>query len=104
MGVGIEAAGGIAAESAHGSGPDVVCFFVDGDGQDGAVGEAVGHVKGLPFAVFVQGEAVVGTGPDAIAVDGDGIDAIVGQAVGGGEVLPLKARHGLREGGQRQQG
>src|SRR5579872_1885068 len=57
------------------------------------MGQPVGSCEDAPLALLIQREAIVGSGPDAIAVDGNAVDTVVRQAVRGAEVFPAVARH-----------
>src|SRR5215472_6403659 len=52
--------------------------------------QPVGRREHPPFVVLVQAQAVVGSGPDPVAVYANTIDAVIGQALRGGEVLPAE--------------
>ena len=69
-----------------------IAALVQGQGEHRPVGQAIGDVEALPDALLVQRQAVVGAGPDTVAIHGDAVDAVIGQAIGYGEVLPAEAR------------
>src|SRR5579864_9185475 len=53
------------------------------------------RTEGVPRAVLVKSQTVVGARPYATAIHEDAEDVIVGKAICGGEVLPAEHRHVL---------
>src|SRR5581483_3399235 len=103
---GVNAPCGDAIESAHRSRPHVAGVLVECERKDSLVGHAIRRAIDLPFTVFVNSKAIVGSSPDAPAIDQHAVHVIVGQAIRGREVLPAKHRYVRRcsHGGERQSG
>ncbi len=93
----VDAAGGVAAQTSHGGGPQRVGLLVERQRKHRAMRQAIGGGEHFPLAVFVERQPVVGARPDLVAVHADAVHVIVGQPVGGGEVLPAKARQIFRQ-------
>ena len=52
--------------------------------------KAVLGVVGLPLAVFVKAQAIIGAGPDTVAIYQNRVDVVIGQAIRGGEFSKRK--------------
>jgi hypothetical protein len=65
---GVDSSGRDAAESAHGSGPDIAGAFVERQREHRTMREALRGCEHLPFTTVEKGDAVFRGCPDAVAV------------------------------------